>query len=76
MSDLAGLGKISSEKERERENDYRVNTTVLSAFVVAAKHQKFLFKFPFVVCFYSLETRRKLALKSLWRFLPFTLLQL
>lgn len=29
------------------------------------------FKFPFVVCFYSLGTRRKLALMSLWRFLPF-----
>lgn len=44
--------------------------------VDAAKHPKLLFKFPFVVCFYSLEMRRKLALESPWRFLPFTLLQL
>lgn len=47
------------------------NKQPLIAFVVAAKHQKFLFKFPFVVHFYSLQMRRKLALKSLWRFLPF-----
>lgn len=62
--------------KRKGEKEYSTNTTIFSAFVVAAKHPKFLFKFPFVVCFYSPETRRKLALKSLWRFLPFTLLQL
>lgn len=66
---------ISSDLEKqavkERERGYSTNRTVLSAFVVAAKHLKFLSKFPFVVCFYSPETRRKLALKSLWRFLPF-----
>lgn len=75
MSNFIYLGKTSSEKDSEEKTIVQ-KKTAWSAFIVAAKHLKFLFKFPFVVCFYSLETRRKLALKSLWRFLLFTLLQL
>lgn len=67
---------ISSDLEKQAVADWDGDRlqykqkTVLGAFVIAVKHQKFSSKFPFVTCFYSLETRRKLALKSLWRFLP------
>lgn len=36
-------------RKREKEKDWSANKTNLSAFVAAPKHQKFLFKFPFVV---------------------------
>lgn len=64
---------ILADSEKQAAKKSRLQRKhILSAFVVAAKRQKSLFKISLCrFCSYSLETRRKLALKSLWRFLPF-----
>lgn len=58
-------------EQQAAERDYKHNP--LWSFVVVATETSEIpvLNFPFVACFYSVETRRKLALKSLWRFLPF-----
>lgn len=68
-SNLIGLGKTSTDREGWRHTT--MQTELFWVLLLQPNIRNSCLNFPLWYVFYGFETRRKLTLKSLWRFLPF-----